>query len=276
MLPRLIQIGPFPLYSFGLMVVLGFLAGLSLAVHLARRRGLPGELLYDAAVIILLAGIVGARALFVLLNWSDFAREPGQIFSTWQGGMSFHGGAIASILAGFVYVRRKGAPGLPLADAAAPGIALGYAIGRLGCFLNGCCFGGPTDLPWGVPGVYCQGAPDPSAHYHPTQIYALLINLALTAGLTWAYLRPHRVGQNLALFIGGYSIYRFGIEALRKNVTAEVAAFGLTTSQLFSILAVGAAAVWWVWLGRTSQPALEVDGEGHPASAPAALPGHNQ
>jgi len=276
-LPRLIQIGPFPLYSFGLMVVLGFIAGVWLATRLAMRRGLPGAVLMDAAVVILLAGIVGARLLFVLLNWKTFAAQPWDVFSTWQGGMSFHGGAAAGIFAGVLYARAQSAPVLRLAEAAVPGLALGYAVGRIGCFLNGCCYGEPTTLPWGIPGAYCQGVRDAALHYHPAQLYAMLLNLVLCAALVRAYHRPHHVGQVMALYVGGYSVYRFAIEALRKNYTADVAAFGLTASQLFSIAAIVVSAAWWLWLKRHSESVPEVaqdnDASPEPAvAAPSALP----
>lgn len=251
MLPYLFKIGPFTLYSFGLLVVLGFAAGMFLAVRLARERGLRGEVLLDGAVLMLLVSILGARLLFVLLNWKEYAGQGLLAFQTWRGGMSFHGGAAAGVLTGFAYVRWRRVPGLPLADAAAPGLALGYAIGRVGCLLNGCCYGGPTHLPWGMhfPGT------EAGVLYHPAQLYAALANLALTAALVAAYRRPHRTGQVMALYVAGYSLYRFLIESLRRGVTAEVLVAGLTEAQVFSIFALAAAAAWWLWLQRRPVPA---------------------
>lgn len=250
MYPRIIEIGPFTLYSFGLMVILGFGAGMWLASRLARRRGLPGDAFLDAAVVILFASVAGARVLFVLLNWKEYSHQLGEIAALWRGGMSFHGGVVAGIAAGVIYMRRHRIPVLAMADAAAPGIALGYAIGRLGCFLNGCCYGCPTSLPWGVhfPGTA------PGVHMHPTQIYATLVNLLLCAALARIYLRPHRVGQVIALYVSGYSLYRFLIESLRKGYTADVFALGLTDAQVFSILSFAAGVAWWLWLQRRSQP----------------------
>lgn len=246
MYPRIVEIGPFTLYSFGLMVILGFGAGLWLASRLARRRGLPGDAFLDSAVVVLFASVAGARLLFVLLNWKEYSHQLAEVAALWRGGMSFHGGVVAGILAGVFYMRRQKIPVLAMADAAAPGIALGYAIGRIGCFLNGCCYGGPTDLPWGVhfPGTAA------GVHMHPTQIYATLANLVLCAVLARAYLRPHRVGQIIALYVSGYSLYRFLIESLRKGYTAEVFALGLTDAQVFSIFSFVAGLIWWLWLQR--------------------------
>lgn len=258
MLPRLVEVGPFTLYSFGLLVMLGFGAGIWLAARLARRRGLPGDAFLDAAVVILFASVLGARLLFVALNWQEYAPQLWEAAALWRGGMSFHGGVIAGILAGVIYMRRQRLPVLAMGDAAAPGIALGYAVGRLGCFLNGCCYGGPTDLPWGV---HFPGAP-PGIDYHPAQIYAALVSLALAGGLGYAYLRPHRVGQVLALYVSGYSLYRFLIESLRKGVTADVFALGLTEAQVFSLLTLALGTAWWLRLRRHSAPAPELAAEG--------------
>ncbi len=265
--PIIFELGPIKLYSFGLMVVLGFIAGSYLSANLARKRGLPGEAFLDAAVVILFSSILGARLLFVLLNWETFSRDVSHIGAIWQGGMSFHGGAAAGIISGSLYMRWRRIPILAMADAAGPGLALGYAIGRVGCFLNGCCYGVPTDLPWGMP--FREG--QVGLHYHPTQLYALGINLVLAALLARAYLRPHRNGQILALYLGGYSVYRFAIEALRKGVTADVFAFGLTEAQAFSFLVIGLSVVWWFWLQKHASPAPQ--GEGEPrrtAPAPAS------
>src|SRR5687768_546020 len=172
MLPTLFHIGPFTLYSFGLLVILGFLAGTALGGKLARERGLPGDAFLDGAIFILFAGIAGARLLYVALNWKTFSGQLANVGALWQGGMSFHGGVIAAVAAGVLYMRHRKIPLLAMSDAAAPGIALGYTIGRIGCFLNGCCYGTPTDLPWGVVFPHAEV---PVA-CHPTQLYATLLN----------------------------------------------------------------------------------------------------
>ena len=263
MLPTLIHLGPFTLYSFGLMVILGFLAGAYLARRLAAERGLPGDALLDGAVIMLFAGIAGARLLFVALNWQEYSKRLTDVAALWQGGMSFHGGAIAGIAAGVLYLRFRKAPLLPMADACAPGIAIGYAIGRIGCFLNGCCYGGPTDLPWGVHFPHTEAG----LRSHPVQIYATILNLLLTFALCAYYRRAHRAGQVMAAYVGGYSVYRFLVESLRKGVSAREMAFGLTEAQVFSVLAVIAAGIWWAWLQRrgTEAPPFVATGAAGPA-----------
>src|SRR5947208_1202704 len=182
--PILFHLGSIPIYSFGLLVTVGFVAGVTLAYRLAKSSGLPAEGILDAAAWILIASIAGARLLFVLLNWSQFSGHWIEAVKTWRGGMSFHGGLVGGVLAGAIYAWRRRLPFWALADAVAPGLALGYAIGRIGCFLNGCCYGGPTTLPWGV--VFRDadhgGLTPPS---HPVQPYATLLNLGICALLVW-------------------------------------------------------------------------------------------
>lgn len=265
MLPRLVELGPVTIYSFGVLVLAGFLAGAWWAMRLARERGLPAEVLADAAMVILLAGIAGARLLFVALHAGYYAGRPLEIVDLRQGGMSFHGGLAAGVLAGWWCVRRAGAPFLPLADAVAPGLALGYAFGRVGCLLNGCCYGVPTTLPWGL--HFPEG--DPHLRYHPTQLYSAAAGLVLWLLLTAAYRRPHRGGQILALFLAGYSVYRWAVELLRSGVTARVLLPGLTEAQALSILGVVLGAAWWMWLRRHGTPAPTASSTPLlPASAP--------
>ncbi len=245
------------------MVILGFLAGVTLGGKLAKERGLPGDAFLDGAVFILFASIAGARLLYVALNWSTFSGHWLNVGALWQGGMSFHGGVIAGIAAGVITMRRRQIPLAAMADAAAPGIALGYAIGRIGCFLNGCCYGTPTDLPWGV--VF----PHAETHVacHPTQVYATILNLLLMGGLIALYRRPHRYGQVMAAYVIGYSVYRFLVESLRKGVTAEVMAFGLTEAQVFSLLCAVLGIAWWAWLQKRGQAAEALPRKGEHASA---------
>jgi phosphatidylglycerol:prolipoprotein diacylglycerol transferase len=247
--PILFHIGAIPIYSFGLMVTIGFAAGIALAYRLAKASGLPAEGILDAAAWLLISAIAGARLLFVLLNWSQFSGHWLEAFKTWRGGMSFHGGLVGALLAGGIFAWRRRLPFWALADAVAPGLALGYAIGRIGCFLNGCCYGGPTHLPWGV--VFQDadhgGLTPPS---HPVQLYATLINLGICALLVRLYRRKRFTGQVLVSYLVLYSLYRFGVEFLRKGVTAQVMVLGLTQAQVASLGVILLGCVALAWLSR--------------------------
>lgn len=246
----LFHIGPFPIYSYGFMLMLAFLAATSVAVRLGRQRGISPEAIFDLTAMILVAAIAGARLLYVALNGSYFAQHPDHIWRLWEGGLSFHGGLVGGLLAGLYYCRRHHVSFLRLGDVVAPGVALGYAIGRIGCFLNGCCYGAPTDLPWACrfhdPPITGPLTP-PS---HPTQLYATIINLGVFALLLRLFQRQRVTGQVLWSYILAYAIYRFGIEFLRKGVTAQVFALGLTQAQWASIGMALLAGGVLAWLAR--------------------------
>jgi phosphatidylglycerol:prolipoprotein diacylglycerol transferase len=227
-----------PIRSYGLMMVIGFALGLWRMVRVGRKRDLPPERLYDLALTVLLSGIVGARIVYVMLNRdSESWRE---LVAVWNGGLSFHGGVAFAMAAGYVYIRRAKLPFWQCADIAAPSLAIGYAVARVGCFLNGCCYGAPTSLPWGV--RFCEnGVLTPPSH--PTQLYAMGANLLIFVILT----RVERLGRGSGFvfvsYIGLYGIYRFLIEFLRKGYSAKVFVLGLTEAQVVSLLMIAGSAI---------------------------------
>lgn len=233
----LFHIGPIPVRSYGFMIVVGFLLGLWRATRVSKRFGIEPGRVVDAATIALLSGIAGARLLFLLLQvpqdgWGIFA----QAYRIWEGGLSFHGGLIAAILAVGVYTRIKRIGFLNLADLLAPSLAIGYAFARIGCFLNGCCYGAETSLPWAVrfldPITHTFTAPS-----HPAQLYAFVISLGIFGILTRIEKLKRPAGFTFFSYIVLYSVYRFGIEAIRKGATAEVWFGGLTQAQVVSLAA---------------------------------------
>jgi phosphatidylglycerol:prolipoprotein diacylglycerol transferase len=223
MLPQLIRIGDFFLPTYGLLVTVGFLAGLWLAGRLARRAGLDKDAVLNLGIYSALAGILGAKLMLVVLDWNYYRARPGEIFSlsTLQAGGIFYGGLIAALLVAAWYIRRKRLPGWATADIFAPGIALGHAIGRLGCFAAGCCWGVETHLPWAVTFT------NPVSHelfgtplhrpLHPTQLYESLAEAVIFFVLYRRYLRPHAPGSVLGLYLLLYSGARFFIEFVRAH-----------------------------------------------------------
>jgi phosphatidylglycerol:prolipoprotein diacylglycerol transferase len=252
----LLKIGPITIYSYGFMLMLAFLAGTLVATSMARRRGIAPETILDLVAYLLIAALIGARALYVFLNWDHFHDHLGEIGKIWTGGLTYHGGLLGAMLAGAWFCRRRRLPFLVLADLLMPSLALGYAIGRIGCFLNGCCYGAPTDLPWA-----CQFHEPPvtgplTPPSHPTQLYSSLINLGIF-GLLWLLARrATRPGQLFFSYLALYSIYRFGIEFLRKGYTAQVWFAGLTQAQVGSIaiLLLSLALLAWVSRPLGTQP----------------------
>ncbi len=227
------------MHSYGLMMVVGFALGLWRASRISKKRyGIEPDRVYDMALTLLISGIVGSRIVFVLINpdtesWKD-------MLSVWQGGLSFHGGLISAMVAGAIYARIAKLNYWVCADLFSPSLTIGYACTRIGCFLNGCCYGAPTNLPWGMR-FLDEGFLTPPSH--PTQLYAVGANILIL----WALIRLEKLRRKPGFvfvgYVGLYSIYRFLIEFLRSGYTAKLLAFGLTEAQWVSLAAILASAV---------------------------------
>jgi phosphatidylglycerol:prolipoprotein diacylglycerol transferase len=139
--PVLMTIGSFTLYSYGFMLALGVLAGTMLNCAIAKSNGLSKEQIQSATLWIMLCALLGTRIFYVLIELPEFAADPVRILYIWEGGMVFYGGLIGGILAALFLARRWKIPVLRLLDNLAPGLALGQSLGRIGCFLAGCCYG---------------------------------------------------------------------------------------------------------------------------------------
>lgn len=208
---EMITLGPLHLRTWGMLVALGILAGAYLAVRLAPSRGIPADRLWTLTIVVTLAGVLGSRVLWALQPdlIGETLANPLRLIAVWQGGLTFIGGLLAAVAAGVVYVRRAGLPVLATADVAAPGLALGILIGRVGCFLTGLHPGRPTSLPWGIDYL--------GAVRHPIPLYESTLGLVLlVAGLV---LLKRRVAPGVtALVVGlGYLIGRSLLDLLRAG-----------------------------------------------------------
>lgn len=242
MYPVLMRWGPVAIYSYGLALVVAFLVGTWLAGRAA--DALPRELVaitpsqtVDLTCVSLLGGIAGARVFYVLLYWNIFMRYPQEILALWHGGLVWYGGLFGSVLIGWGYVRVKGLSALRVADHLAPFLALGHAIGRLGCFLNGCCYGKPTASWYGIwlPG-YAEAV-------LPTQAFEMAGLLVIFLGLRQLQ-RPAVLmqrGRISGLYLLSYAILRFIIEALRGDQVVWWA--GLTLQQFVSLFVLAGGIV---------------------------------
>ena len=216
--PIAFEIGPLTIHWYGILVAAGFLVALITAQKRAPRAGLTSEAVSDVALWLIVGGIVGARALYVLSYWDEeFSGKPlWNIINLREGGLVFYGGFIGATLLGIIYVRIKKLPLWKLADVIAPSIPLGQAFGRIGCFMTGCCYGRPTD-------AFCavrfpishetQGTP-----VHPTQIYEAVGALALFVFLEWIFRKKWKFqGQVFSLYLIGYAIVRSVVELFRGD-----------------------------------------------------------
>lgn len=173
MYPILFKIGFLEIRTYGLILFLAFMAAMLYLKNRATKAGIPKEYVYDLTFWVVLAALVGSRILFVIYEWEFFSHNILKVFAIWEGGLVFYGGVLLAIPTAIIYMKKKRLPLWSIADWIAPGFALGITIGRWGCFFNGCCFGKPTDLPWGVifPPYSEAGSTFPGIPLHPTQIY---------------------------------------------------------------------------------------------------------
>ncbi len=209
----LFRIGPLRVYSYGFAIALAFGLGTWLAVREAKRRGIPPENMMDLALIVMMAGIIGSRILFVLLELPYYLADPKQIIlGITAGGLSLHGGLAGGILAGIWYCRRHNLDPWELADVIAVPLALGVGIVRLGCLSRGCCYGVPAAAPWGLD---CSLLHDTLRY--PTQLYESALGFILFFFLYRARNHRHFKGYLMFQFIGWYSVIRFVVEFWRDS-----------------------------------------------------------
>lgn len=232
------QLGALKIHWYGILLALGFLAGLWTAGLRAPRAGIAPEKISDAGVWLIVGAVLGARVLYVVTYWRDsFAGEPiWEIFMLQKGGLVYYGGLIGAALACILFCRRQKLALWKVADIFAPSIALGYVFGRLGCLMNGCCFGRACELPWAIKfPANVNGGPPAGVPLHPTQIYDSLLNLGLYLGLTWLYRRKKFDGQVFAVYLLCYAVTRSIVETFRGDYSEAHRHAGFTPAHLVSV-----------------------------------------
>ena len=277
-LRRALQI---PLHTYGLLIATAFLVAMWLAGRAALRAGLDQDRVMDLCFWILVSAMVGSRVLFILVNWDEYAADPASIFAFWKGGLVFYGGFIGATVCSIFYMRKHNMEFFPYADALIPSVSIGHAIGRMGCFAAGCCWGGACDphLAWAA-----RFPPDSLAYQsqlqhglihagalfsmpiHPTQLYESLGELCIFTALTLFRPRKKFNGEILALYLCLYAPLRATVEMLRGDEergrvfnflgpVARGAFWNLSTSELISvgIFCVGVAI--FAIRGRSARPA---------------------
>lgn len=233
--PILFKIGPVTLYSYGALVATGFIVALLVALNQAKKQNIPKETILDIGFYILISAIVGSRLLFVLMDYEHYLKNPLDIFKIWEGGLVYYGGLLPAIPVVIIYCRKKGLPLWGIADIFAPSIAIGHAIGRLGCFSAGCCYGKPTDLPWGVTFTDLHSLAIKGIPLHPTQLYEAIGEFAIFSFLILWRKRKTFDGELFGLYVLLYSFIRFINEFFRGDPRGFIYN-GISLSQAISIL----------------------------------------
>jgi phosphatidylglycerol:prolipoprotein diacylglycerol transferase len=246
MLPELFNIGPIPIRSYGLMLAISFFLGVLYVRHVTKRDNKPFEPYLTVAYIMIFGGILGARLFYVLFHIDEFSGHWLDSINPFAGGnfgiagLNLYGGVIVAIVGTFIYCRLKKLSLLEVFDYFSPTLGLGLAFTRVGCFLNGCCFGTPTDLPWGV------SFPTGSIPYyifgevalHPSQLYSALYGLGLFVLLHFMMKKKKFTGQLVAILFMVEAVFRYIIEYVRYYEDAmyfEVFGMNPTYNHLISI-----------------------------------------
>lgn len=257
MYPRLFEIGPVTIYTYGVLLAAAYLIGLQLAFVRSRRIGLDPNRILDLGVYVIIAALVGAKLLLLATDVTYFRTHPEDLLALARSGGVFYGGLIGAVLVAFWYIKRHGLPLWTTCDMFAPGIALGHVIGRLGCLMAGCCYGRPTSVPWAItftdPFAASNVGTPLNVPLHPTQVYEAGAEL-LILGVLLATERRGRPfpGRTFWGYILLYSISRFIIEFYRGDERGII--LGVSTSQFISLLLAPIAIGMLILLKRRSGP----------------------
>ena len=232
--PVLFEIGGFKIFSYGALLAAAFLTTVTLARRRAVALGMEGEKIIDLSILLIISGVAGARLMFVLLNIDIYRSDPLSAFRLWEGGLVWYGGLILALTCAVIFLKINKMPVLKTGDLMMPYVALGQSIGRIGCFMNGCCYGKPTILPIGVTFDVSRGPVIPTQLIEAAAMFAVYLILRK---------RLPSNGRTLFLYLILYSAFRFFIEFLRGDNPAVW--LGLTVSQLISTAIFAAAVASW-------------------------------
>ena len=257
MYPRLLELGPFTVYSYGVLLAAAYLLALYMAVRRARARGIDGDRVLDMGIYIIVSALVGAKLLLLIVDFDVFRRNPAELWTLARSGGVFYGGLVVATVVGIWYARKHRLPMWQTADAVAPGIALGHVVGRMGCVLAGCCYGKPTALPWGITfdNMFAATNVGTPLHValHPTQLYDAGANLLILLLLLGTERRGKVfAGRTFWAYMLLYAISRFAVEFFRGDPRGMLGA--LATSQVIALALAPLAIVMLVILGRRAAP----------------------
>ncbi len=217
MYPVLFSFGSVGLYTYGLFIAIGLFTAIGVSKKLAAPHGIPPETVTDIFFVILISAILGARILYVLINFESYQDNLLEIFKIWNGGLVFFGGFISAVAAASFYINYKGLDLWKISDLLSPGVALGHSLGRVGCFFAGCCYGKTCDLPFAIQFNHPKTLAPIGVHLHPTQIYMVISNMLLFFILLFLLKKKKFNGQVFLCYIMLYSLFRFVIEFFRGD-----------------------------------------------------------
>ncbi|MEA3310146.1 MAG: prolipoprotein diacylglyceryl transferase [Chloroflexota bacterium] len=272
--PILVQFGPFAVHWYGLLIVTGIMLAATSATHLARQADEDPNHIWDMLLIAIVLGVIGARVYHVfsrpaggLIGWDYYKANPLQALYIWNGGLGIYGAVLGGILGVLIYTRWHKLAPLKWMDFAAPGVALGQAIGRWGNYINRELYGPPTELPWGlrIPATHRimpysdMTQYPPETLFHPTFLYESLAALALFLILFWLGTKRYarlKAGDLLTGYLVGYAIIRFFTEMLRPDAWTMGS---LAAAQVFSLIIIGCGVIFFAIRHRPTTRNAEAD-----------------
>lgn len=259
MYPKILEFGAITIHTYGLLLAAAFIAGIWVTSRNARKSGINPDTIWNLGLVIIFSALVGAKLILLFSNFEYYSQNFREIFSlsTLRSTGVYYGGLLLALGAAAFFILKKRLPALAIADLAAPGIALGQAIGRLGCLSAGCCYGKPTHLPWGITFrnqyAYDNVGVPLNVPLHPTQIYDAVGALGLFFFLMWRLSRKHFPGQIILEYAAIYALLRFVVEFFRDDDRGFILYGLLSTSQFIAILTIlGSAALYYFFSRRSA------------------------
>jgi phosphatidylglycerol:prolipoprotein diacylglycerol transferase len=251
--PVLFTLGPITLYTYGLFLALGFIAGLYTARHEAGLLGENPDTVSDIVFYLIIFGVIGGRFFYVLTNIDTFIKNPLSVFEIWKGGLVFYGGFIFSIITVWLYTRIKKISLWKYADILAPGLAIGHAVGRIGCLMAGCCYGRECHQPWAITFHNHDSLAPLNIPLHPTQIYEVIGNLFIFAALMLFRKKKQLDGQVFWIYVFMYGVMRFIIEIFRGDDRGDYFFGVISVSQSIGILMICASVFMHFYMRRNEK-----------------------
>jgi phosphatidylglycerol:prolipoprotein diacylglycerol transferase len=257
--PILFSAGPVTIYTYGVLLASAYLLGLWLAVRRARAAGVDANRIMDLLIWVIISALVGAKALLFIVDFNHFTNSWQDFTTLLRSGGVFYGGLIAAIVVCIWQLKKHRLPLWKSADLFAPGIALGYMVGRLGCLMAGCCYGKPTTVAWAVtftdPAANLNVGTPLNIPLHPTQLYESMAGLILLLALLALEKRPGAfAGRTFWSFAFLYAVSRFIIEFFRGDDRGMVFNY-LSTSQFISVVLAPLSLFMLWYLSRPERPA---------------------
>ena len=250
--PKLLEFGPIAIHTYGLLLAIAFISGIWITARNARKEGISADSVWNLGLVVVFSALVGSKILLLISDFDYYFQNPQAIFSleTLRSMGVYYGGLLLALGAAVGYMLKRHLPAWTMADCAAPGIALGQAIGRLGCLAAGCCYGSPTHVPWAICFTSEYAAENVGVPLniplHPTQIYESAATFLLFAFLMWRLSGKHIKGQILLEYLGIYAVLRFFIEFYRADERGSVMRGLLSTSQFIAVIMfLGSIAVYF-------------------------------